>query len=332
MAEYNNIIAKDRQRLEDVLPIKTPYSLCIDPSNICNFKCNFCAIQKKEVFLPFKRQVMDFELYKKIIDDISMFEEPLKVLRLNGNGEPLINQYFPDMVAYAKEKKVANFIETITNASLLNPEYNRRIICSGIDRIRISVEAVNGEGYSTVTGKEIDFDSFINNIRDLHDISGECEIYCKIVDISVPTKKERDKFYEIFDPICDRMFIDTVIPLWSDFDEISEIVSENATGIHNQKVKEVRICPYPFYSLMINPDGEVTLCCADWKREYIVGDLKRESLINIWNGNKLRAFWINMLKGKKDEYIMCSKCKLPSYDCNDDIDEFGSTILARLEE
>ena len=103
-AKYGNIVATKRNRLEDVIPLSTPFSICIDPSNVCNFKCQFCAVQYSDEPVSFKKQIMDYDFFCKIIDDISAFGQKLKVLRLNGQGEPLVNPRFPDMIAYAKKK------------------------------------------------------------------------------------------------------------------------------------------------------------------------------------------------------------------------------------
>ena len=137
-------------------------------------------------------------------------------------------------------------------------------------------------------------------------------------------------FYDLFGDICDAIFIDTVIPLWSDYAEITEKFDIHNKGMHGQELKNVKICPYSFYNLIINSDGEVTVCCADWKRKLVVGDLKEQSLYQIWNGEKLRKFWIDMLQGNKNEYEMCRKCLLPIYDCNDDIDDYADQILGRI--
>lgn len=330
MAAINeNIVCKERHKLEDVIPLDTPYTLAIDPSNVCNFKCNFCAIQYKKEELPFRKQFMDIELFKKIIDDLTQFPERLKVLRVNGQGEPLLNPNLPDMIRYAKEKKVADFVELITNGSKLCPCLNQKLIDSGIDRIRISIEALDSEGYKDICGANIEFSELLSNIKDLHDRSGKCEIYCKIVDVAVPTEADKNRFFELFGEICDRYFIDKVIPLWSDFDELE--MNSSVTGVHGQVVRNVNVCPFPFYSLIINPDGEVTVCCADWKRKLIVGNLKTESMKEIWNGNKLRDFWIAMLEGKKNCFEMCRKCLLPMYDCNDFIDNCAENIKKRIE-
>lgn len=330
MAIHKNLVCEERHRLEEVIPLSGPYSLAIDPSNLCNFRCNFCAIQYKDENLNFKKQFMPMELFQKIIDDLKEFPESLKMLRINGQGEPMLNPSFCEMVRYAKESHIADYIETITNGTQLSPELNRRLVASGIDRIRISIEALDQEGYQSIAGTKINFEEFLANIKDLHDISGQCEIYCKIVDAAVPTESDRNRFFEMFDNICDRAFIDNVIPLWSDFQELNTVTA--GEGVHGQKIENVTVCPYSFYDLLINPDGEVTACCADWKRKLVFGNLKEKSLLEIWQGKELRDFWIQMLKGRKNQYEMCAKCLLPMYDCNDNIDPFAEQILARLEK
>lgn len=326
----DNIINRNRNKLEDVIPLSTPYTVAIDPSNLCNFKCNFCAIQSKSEKLNFKKQFMDKKLFFKIIDDLTEFPEQLKVLRINGQGEPLLNPDLPEMIQYAKDKHVAEFVEIITNGSRLNPELSKRLIDSGIDRIRISIEALDADGYYDIAGVQINFDNFVNNIKYLHDISGNCEIYCKIVDVAVPTDSDKQKFYNLFGDICDRIFIDNVIPLWSDFEEIKDNMVIGEKGVHGQKVQNVMVCPYSFYSLIVNSDGEVTACCADWKRKLVFGDLNNDKLTDIWRGEKLRNFWIEMLKGNKNSYEMCCKCTLPAFDCNDYIDDYADMILRRV--
>ncbi len=332
-AKRKNIVNQERNRLEEVLPLAFPYALSIDPCNLCNFECQFCAIQTAAEKLPFNKQFMEKELFEKIIDDLSEFSEKLKVLRLSGQGEPLLNPYMAEMISYAKKKRVADFIEIVTNGSKLNPELNEKLIESGVDRIRISIEAVTEEGYFEMTNRKIDFVAFVANIKDLHDKSGEhCEIYIKTVDAAVDTDEKEKLFYDTFEDICDRIWIDQVAPLWSDFDELNKRFDIKCIGMHGQKLQPVNVCPFSFYNLIVNPDGEVTACCADWKRKLVFGDLKKQSFKEIWTGDILKRFWIDMLKGNKSSYEMCAKCLLPMYDCNDNIDDFAQIILERLEK
>ena len=272
-------------------------------------------------------------LFKKIIDDLGGLDHKLKVLCLSGNGEPLLNPEITGMISYAKKRQVADFIEIITNGSKLNPHFNQELINSGIDRIRISIEAITEKGYADMAGYRIDLNEFTTNIKDLYDKSGDkCEIYIKTVDAAVDTEEKRETFFNLFGNICDKIWIDSVIPLWSDYAEINQKFDIQDIGLHGQKLQTVNVCPYPFYKLIINPDGEVTVCCADWKRKLVVGDLKHQTFKEIWYGDELRNFWKALLRGNKNQYEMCAKCLLPMYDCNDNIDAFAEEILARLEK
>ncbi len=330
-AKRENIINRERNDLAEVLPLKWPYALVIDPSNLCNFRCKFCW-QCSEEAVTYKKQFMEIDLFKKIINDLSFSGEKVKSICLSGQGEPLLNPNILEMIQYTKEREVSEFIEIITNGSKFSPEFNQKLVNSGVDRIRISVEELSETGYLDMAGVNINFEEFVANIKDLYERSrGKCTIYIKIVDASVKTQERKIFFYDTFGNYCDKIWIDAVIPLWSDFQVIDDKFERASTGIHGQKIEKVNVCPFPFYKLIINPDGEVTLCCADWKRKLVVGNLSNESFERIWNGKILREFWCNMLKGKKNQYEMCKKCVLPMFDCNDNIDECAEKILKRIE-
>lgn len=257
-----------------------------------------------------------------------MFEKKTKVLRVNGFGEPLLNKDFCKMIKYAKKKDVAEWIETITNGSMLNPKLNQELVDSGIDRIRISIEAIDAVGYKNIANVNIDVKILVENIADLYKRSrGKTEIYIKTVDASVDTESKKELFYTMFGDICDKIFIDNVIPMWSDFEKINEAYNfEKGLGVHGQEIRNVEICPYPFYSFIINSDGEITVCCADWKRKIVIGDAKKESVVEIWKGKTYQSFLKDMLVKKRNNFEMCRKCLLPMYDCNDNIDMYGEEL------
>ena len=333
-AEKKNLINRNRQKLEDVLPLQTPYSLYIDPCNLCNFRCGFCAVQTADAEVPLKRQLMPMDLYRKVIDDIAAFPDHLKMLRLCGNGEPLLHPELPQMIRYAKERGVSEFIEIVTNGSKLNPELNEKLVESGLDRIRISVEEISGEGYRRMAGVSIDFDQLLFNIRDLYErsvrVGGRCEVYVKTVDAAVATEEKEETFYRLFGDICHKIWIDHVIPLWAEWEDIGDRFELQSFGGHGQALRETTVCPFPFYSLLINPDGTVAACCADWQRRLVLGDLMRQSLLEVWNGEPLRTFWIDMLSGSKNRYEMCAHCEYPKYNSTDNIDDYAEEILKRM--
>lgn len=328
MAKIGTIINKKRNRLEKVIPLQTPYCIYIEPSNLCNFKCDFCAMQSSDKTKNVSKQCMTFEMFKKVVDDIKGFGEKIKMLRLTVNGEPLMNKNLPQMIRYAKESHVADFIEIITNASLLNRKLSNDLIESGIDRIRISIEALDRIGYKKIAKVDIDFERLLENIKYLYDNKRQCEVYVKIVDEAINNKEDEKNFYKLFNDKCDKMFIENIIPIWSDFDEL--VIKSDTIGLHGEKVKNINVCPYIFYSFIIGSNGDVTCCCADWQRKYVIGNVKEKSVVELWRSDKLKQIWIDMLKGNKNKYEMCKKCLKPMYDCIDNIDKYADEILVKI--
>jgi radical SAM protein with 4Fe4S-binding SPASM domain len=272
---------------------------------------------------------MDFDLYKKIIDDLCEFEKPIKVLRLYKDGEPLLNPKFADMVRYAKKRGCALQVDTTTNGSLLNPERNLELIEAGLDRINISLEGLSAESYKKFAGYKINFDKFVENIRHFYEHKQDCTVCVKIVGDFL-SEAEKNRFFEIFGDIADRIFLEHVAPCWPEF-EMHEVVPNPEVGIYGQEIREVEVCPYIFYSLSINADGKVSLCFLDWSRKLIVGDVKTESFKNIWHSDTLFDYRKMHLLKKRKDHPLCAVCGQLSHCLPDDIDPFAEVLLQRLE-
>lgn len=331
-AEHTNLVNQNRVKLQDVIPLKAPLALFVDICNICNFKCKFCAMHSSGYNLKFKKQLMEFELFKSIIDDLNINKIKLKALRLYTNGEPLLHPDIIKFIRYAKNSNVSDFIEITTNGSRLNSQINEKLADSGIDRIRISVEAIDEKGYEKIAGISIDFDKFRENILDLYKRSrGKCEIYIKIVDAAVETKEKQELFYKLFEDRCDKIFIENIVPIWVGWDEINNRFDISEKGSQGQEKNMCKICTLPFYSCVINPDGSIVPCCADWERKLILGNVVDKSFIQIWNGKKMSDFWISMLENKRQYIEPCNRCEYMKYCSIDNIDEYADDILKILK-
>ena len=323
---------ENRTRLENIIPLKVPFVIYVDPADICNFNCKFCPTGDKKLMkkTPGRNHgLMDFNLYKKIIDDICEFEEPIRVLRLYKDGEPLLNPHFADMVSYAKDKGCAINIDTTTNASLLNPKKNIDIIRSGLDRINISIEGVSDKLYKDFAGVSIDFKKIVENIGHFYENKGKCEV-CVKINGDILSKDEHDRFYEIFGNIADKVFVEHIAPCWPEF-EPRDLKVNREYNLFGQKIKEVVVCPYVFYSFAVNSDGTVSLCCADWSRSLVIGDTKLSGVKEIWNGRELFEYQKFFLAKKRKSHPVCGDCGRLSYCMPDDIDAYAEKILEKFK-
>ncbi|MBL8026566.1 MAG: radical SAM protein [Fibrobacteres bacterium] len=322
----------NRTKLETVIPLEVPFTIFVDPSDACNFQCKFCPTGNREMLKGINRipGIMDFDLYKKIVDDICEFPHPIKVLRLYKDGEPLMHPKFPEMIAYAKQKKCSIEVDTTTNASLLTPEKSRQLIDAGLDRINISVEGVSSEQYKQFSGYELDFEKYVENVRYFYENKKNCLVCVKICG-DILSEEEKKKFLDTFGNISDRIFIEHIAPCWPNF-ELTDVKVNNEQGIYGQPIKEVMVCPYIFYSISINSDGKASLCFLDWARKLIVGDARTESIKEIWNGEKLYEYRKLHLEKRRKEHPVCGVCGQLTHCLPDDIDQYSEMLLEKISK
>jgi len=312
-----------RKRLVDLIPLRSPLSLIIDPCNECNFKCVFCPTADKELLRKVNRPQgkMDYKLFCKIIDDIGAFDDRIK-LYLDKDGEPFLNKSLLKMIRYAKKQPQVKSVEIATNASLIGGMIDE-IIKSGLDGVRVSVEHVTNAGYKMVTKTFDDYDKIKDNVGRLFTrrINGKPTIHSKMVDIGF-SESEKNKFLRDFGPISDTIHIETLVG-WS-YSQLKDFMLgySPATGIDSEsKLQDRKICSIPFRTLSVNFNGEVSICCVDWAMQTIVGDVTKESLKDIWNGERLKEFRLTHLRGGRYSIPPCANCQhILGFSQEDDID------------
>lgn len=325
-----NVRVKKRANLNEVIPLETPFSVTIEPCNICNFSCEFCPTGDKNLIESVNRQsaVMSFQLFTKIVDDISCFPNKLKKVFFHKDGEPLLNKNLPKMIEYAKKHNISEEYWLTTNGSLLNEKTSLELIDSGLDLIRISVEAVSNEGYKKISKVDFNYDKLVENIKFLYDNRKQCRIYVKILDTGL-TEEEKNKFVNDFKSISTDITID-LLSGWSN-SEVKDFTLGTKPKLNSDKEKFIvkEVCPYPFYNLVVNSDGTVCNCCCDWSHNTIIGDAKKQSLMEIWNGQEMFDFRKMHLKKQRNKNKACRSCyaikTLP-----DNIDDYAEEILERL--
>lgn len=108
------------------------------------------------------------------------------------------------------------------------------------------------------------------------------------------------------DPILKR------IPLTVSLREIAERLSNRAgnqpgCGSDVGDYQDI-VCTWPFMGLFLTPDLQFFLCCSDYHHKIILGDLIRESLMDIWQGEPYRDLRKRMLASARKGIPLCSGC------------------------
>jgi radical SAM protein with 4Fe4S-binding SPASM domain len=272
--------------------VHLPDIVQIESTNLCNAKCVFCPRDEMH-----RRQgVMDMDLYKKIVDECAALG--ITHVRVHNYGEPFLDRQLVEKVRYAKSKGIAE-VGMISNGSLITEEIARGMIDAGLDAINISVDASGKEVFEK-TRIHLKYDDVIGNIKTLARLRKE-------------SGRKRPKLILSFvrqnNSADERAFIDE----WSNVaDKVHVTDLHNWAGTLNNH-SDVR---YPCYRLWLTFtvlwDGRVSLCCADFDGRHILGDLRTQTIAQIWNSPPYRAVRKQHLDNGGPE--ICRSCDLPKKD------------------
>jgi radical SAM protein with 4Fe4S-binding SPASM domain len=315
-----------------VIPLSTPFIVFVDPASACNFKCTFCPTGHRDLIAETGRfqGAMKLDVFQKVVDDLGEFGKPIKVLRLYKDGEPFLNKRLADMVGYAKRAKHIEYIDTTTNGTFLSPDRVGPVLEAGIDKINISVDGMTEETYRQFTGFKFDFIKFVENVKWLYANKGHCEIVVKIPGELI-TEAQRQEFLDTFGDHCDRIFVENFAPCWPEFDIEAHTGITITKGIYQQDIGSTDTCPYIFYGYSVNADGLVSSCFLDWGRKLVIGDVRQQSMKQIWNSPQMNALRLQHLEGRRMQNAVCGNCGQLSHCLPDNIDAHRAVLLERFK-
>lgn len=302
-----------RTVLANAVPLDTPFIVQMFPVYACNFKCSFCihSIPQKDRGYIADKAFMDFELYKKAIDDIAKFPQKIKMLRFAATGEPLLHKQIAEMVKYASQKNIANSIELLTNAALLTKEMSDKLIDSGLNWLRISIEGLNSEKYKEICAADVEFDTIVENIRYFYENKKDTKVYIKIIDCALD-EGEEEKFHQIFGRICDKIAVEHLYPAVNEIDYSKLSDKDFSLTQNGNEIAEIKVCPQPFYMLQVNPEGNIVPCCS-MLTPIVLGNCENENIVDIWRSKAYKNFQILLLEGKKELNKVCRECQTYKY-------------------
>jgi len=281
-----------------------PYTIQIEPTNKCNLNCIMCIrkeVVKKLTGIPIN---MSFENFKTILDKIPS----AMLISIQGQGEPFLNPDIFRMIKYAKTKGTC--VYTTSNATLLNEDICKKIIESGLDCITFSIDGPTKEIYEKIR-IGADFNSVMKNIKCLVDMkeryNSDLEINMRVV-----LSKDNFKYIEKYIDIVNNLKINKIsfqkiyhLPVMQEISVNEELKSLWKTIKKMKDKTDTKIefavadrwpCHKPWSDLYINVNGDVSPCCTIPMA--IMGNILKNSLDDVWNGEKYVAFRRELLKHK----------------------------------
>lgn len=284
--------------IKQVVNNEFPNILNIEPTNRCNLKCIYCPREKAAKGIG----TMEWDLFTRIIDDAAQYNK-LLMLNFHKDGESFMHPRFIDMIRYAKKKDVAKVIHANTNALCWTDRMIDEILDSGIDDITISLDAARAETYLKHKGVDC-LDKVEHQVLRFLDRRNDLGlthpfIRVKIMEFEEISRDEINEFFLKWEGIADMVQV-TGIHNWSRAIDKVKITDETSPVRYP--------CVIMWYALVIDWNGEATVCSVDWNTEIKVGDLNKQTVHEIWNSPEIKAARMAQLEKRYDTYQVCKDC------------------------
>lgn len=268
-----------------------PLYLMLEQTYSCNLKCPSCIHgfpDEKKVF-DTGLSVMPRSVFEKII--LEGKENNCPSVAFHVNDEPLLVKDLPERVAFAKNNGFMDIFLT-TNGTLLTLPRAIKLIDAGVTQVLFSIDAATPETYEkTRPGGR--FKQVWDNICALVQYKKENNLVLPALRASFVNSRlnahERQFFIEKFSPLVDYV-------------EIQGFSSYYLTNTHlipqgAHPIEEFS-CNEPWRKLIIRSNGDVLPCCSFYGYEIIVGNIDRQSLKEIFQGDQCAELRKEFKEGK----------------------------------
>lgn len=283
-----------------------PRAVWIEPTNYCNLRCIMCPQSINQVG---ERGFMEFDLFKKIINQCSRFQPCIQLFM---GGESLLHKDIVKMINYIKSKGLRVLLAT--NATLLNQSLSLEILNSGIDYLVFSFDGYDKASYESIR-VAADYHKTLGNImsflemkRKLGRNKPEVTLYSLCLDTEKTSEEEIAEYKELHKEF-EKMHVDKFV-----FGEAGPWAGKfNYTSKYKIRKPGTRFLPCPriWSDMAIRWDGKVVPCCADLRGDVVLGEAGKMNLEDIWNGERLVALRELMIKKSYQEITLCRDCDEP---------------------
>lgn len=262
-------ITKNRIQYTNFEGKKLPLMSVVEISNsgMCNRKCSFCPRSDPD-YLDVN-EFISKRLHTKIFKELNEVNYKGMVI-YSGYVEPLLDKRIYECIAEAREFLPEAQIELITNGDVLNVERTKKLFKAGLSTILVSV----------YDGPEEE--------KNFYKICGEANL-------------TKDQYV-----IRNRYM--------SEENNFGLNISNRSGTLNNAEYKIPPLkkslkakCNYPSYTFFIDYNGDVQMCSHDWAKKYILGNVSKEKIKDIWFDKKYMFARKKLLNADRN-FNPCNKC------------------------
>lgn len=240
----------------------------------CNGRCIFCP-NEEVLKSDLEHGRMPLDMFRKIIDDLS--NTPPRRIGMYMQNEPLLDKRLPELTRYVTERIPSTKTQVITNGTYLSEKVGVALLSAGLKQLKCSLQSLDPETNRETMG--YDSRKVIENCIAFQKLIKKTKSKIDFRVSMVVTNKNADEIPET------RRFWDGhgVRLVTSALENRGGNIKE-ADKLNVGAMKSMGNCIRPSRDMMILFNGDVPLCCVDWHRTHILGNVYTDSVQQVWHG------------------------------------------------
>ncbi len=271
-----------------VVPVPTfPEQIRLENTNACNAECVMCPRELQTR----RRGFMKPQLLDRILEQCH--GRQITKFTIQGFGEPLLDKNYCRYIRQVKDSLRCKTF-TVTNGSIIPPELVRQIATCGLDKIKISFYGTNQREYEAVH-TYLNFEQTRQSIWNL--IAAKRETKSKLI-IRIQYIGKMWKFVPFAFQWLGKAHIG-----------FNRLHNYGRGRLYNRLRGRGSRCPMHKQNILqVLWNGDVVPCCYDFNGDMVLGNLYRESIEEIWNGQLYNQMRSADACGDYSDYPICHKC------------------------
>jgi len=299
---FRNLVAWRMARARSVTTIS---DMNIEFVTYCNLRCQWCSLDHAR-----PRETMSGPLFEKLLR--TLLEDrrfrSVRLLNLFNGGEALLHPDLKGLLElmaeykneFAKRGRIFPATSLLTNAVALNDDTASLIIESGaVDLMGFSIDGGSKELFEEMR-RGAKWEKVVGNVSRFLQLN-QARVKTRIITI-IPNHlpKSLEGMSLEFKELCAK--VDS-LELRYPHDWMGDIRVEGL----KRNFKDT--CHFIIHTLVLFPNGNVNICCADINgRKGVIGNLNNQELYDIYNSRKRNSMIRDLLKGNRSKMDLCRNC------------------------
>ena len=248
----------------------------------CNGICPFCPASVGRDPRPDLK--MDKGLYLKVLEELQDLGFGGRIA-FHSNTEPLVFKDLTEFVGLARERFPRSYLHILTNGKILTLKKAEELFRAGLTDL--TVNFYNDDLEAELPGV---FQEILNRL---------------LPRLFRPEEIQVSGFGPGFDhPGGPRRY--TIIR------RLQNEVLDNRAGYAPNKARPDKrprgFCQYPFTQFIVTADGRVGQCCNDFTIDVPMGDVSRQGVLEVWEGEPFERLRQELLLGRRENHRLCEEC------------------------